>query len=143
MGSATSAASNDWISGSYPPGLFSVGNCSVSHRRVVSYAQNNRASASFTICWDGTDVWVLPRANDSQPRDGRGAAAQISYFVKINGKWYQHERIAAFDNTPNNGPRSSGWSKSRYPTTRLLARACLSLPNQPNTVDGRTCDRYR
>lgn len=36
-------------------------------------------------------------------RDHR-AAAQISYFVKIEGKWRKHERIAAFDHTPNDGP---------------------------------------
>jgi len=110
---------------------------------VASAAQNNYAQASFTICWRGADVWVLPSASDRQPRDGRGAAAEISYFAKINGKWLKHERIAAFDRTPDGKSVLPGWFKSRYPTTRLLARACLSQPNKPNTVDERTCDRYR
>jgi hypothetical protein len=137
-GSTVYAQTDDWIKGS-PPGL---GGC-LNERDAVSYAQNNRASASFIICWHGTDVWVSPTANDRYPGDGRGAAAQISYFVKINGSWRQHERIAAFDRTPNGSEVTPGWFKSRYPTTRLLVRACLSKPNQPNTVDERTCDRYR
>jgi hypothetical protein len=95
------------------------------------------------IFWSGTDVWVLASEDDLKGGDHRAAAAQISYFVKIKGKWRKHERIAAFDHTPNDGPVNRDWYKSRYTPRACLARACLSESGKRNTVDDRTCDSYR
>ncbi|MEH1169920.1 hypothetical protein V6V47_31525 [Micromonospora sp. CPCC 205539] len=85
------------------------------------------------ICWRGTEVWVRGFIQDTAP-DGYRAVLQIRY--NVDGDTELHYRNYLSDtNSADGGTSAASWSKARYPTRNLTARAC--------TYDGSTkkaCD---
>ncbi|MEU4334672.1 hypothetical protein AB0F59_08605 [Micromonospora lupini] len=74
------------------------------------------------ICWRGTEVWVRGYVADIEP-DGYRAVLQIRYHVDGDGDFH-HRNYLSDTNSANGGTSASSWSKARYPTRDLQARAC-------------------
>ncbi|MGC5287928.1 hypothetical protein [Micromonospora sp. DT231] len=106
-------ASDDW----YNVGAKS-GQCRLAHSVIWG------ADTDTSICWSGYDVWVLGYVEDTGA-DGLRAVLQIKYDVWINGKWVSHNRNYLSDtNSADGGTSPIYWSRARYPTKNLWARAC-------------------
>ncbi|MFI6270471.1 hypothetical protein [Micromonospora zamorensis] len=85
------------------------------------------------ICWSGTQVWVYGYIEDTAVK--YRAVLQIRYKVDGDAAWHYRNYLSD-TNSADEGTPASSWSKARYPTTNLTARACTYSGSTQIACDG-------